>query len=118
MTEEKKRPSADQKKLIEEEEAILVTVQEAIRAAHQKRRLNLYKVGERLKDLRDEAARAKSADLPALFDQMNTQRALIERTPDEELPDLRSPYFARMELVEKGRTKNVLLGHRTFLRRQ
>lgn len=101
--------------LIAEQEKTLQDVLTSIQAEGTKRRLDRYQIAERLKGLREEAARAKEADLPALFDQMNTQRALVEHEMDDTLPDVRSPYFAHMRLQEGARIKDVLLGHRTFL---
>ena len=107
--------SPDDLMFIAEEEQILAEVAVALKAARYKRSLNYHRIGERLKTLREEATKAKTADLPALFDQMNTQRALIEHTPSDELPDERAPFFAHMKLEENGRTKHILLGHYTFL---
>ncbi len=101
--------------LIEEEEQIFQAVLQAIRDARKHRRINHEMLGQRLEALRDEAAFAKSSDLPALFDQMNTQRALLEHKSDGRLPDSRSPYFAHLCLEEKGKRRDVLLGHGTFL---
>lgn len=105
----------DDKTVIAEEEELLQQVQDGIRAAFEKRKLNLHRIAKRLEDLRDEAASAKNADLPALFDQMNTQRALLDRPPEEALPEPLSPYFAHMKLHENNKSRDVLLGHLTFL---
>ena len=101
--------------VVSQQAGILDKIITSINAARRSRGLNLHKAGKRLKDLREEAARAKEADLPALFDQMNAQRALIEHDPGQALPDIRSPYFAHMELEEEGRRRHVLLGYQTFL---
>ena len=101
--------------LIAEELHIFEQVKEDLVHSAGQKRLNLHKISDRLQLLREEASRAKEADLPALFDQMNTNRALIEHQPTEVLPEQRSPYFARMRLVENGQDKDILLGHRTFL---
>ena len=105
----------EDRKLIAEEEELLKQVQDGIRASFEKRKTNLSRVAQRLEHLRDEAASAKNSDLPALFDQMNTQRALMDRPPEEKLPEPLSPYFAHMKLRENNRNKDVLLGHITFL---
>jgi DNA helicase-2/ATP-dependent DNA helicase PcrA len=107
--------SAAEQALIEEEETILQLVSTSLQARSSQQRPS---AGGRTKDfeaLREEAASAHAEDLPALFDQMNTQRALFERRADEALPDLRSPYFAHMKLEENGRVRDILLGHKTFL---
>ncbi len=101
--------------IIAEEEQIFRTVCENIRDARRKRFISSEEWGQRLEALRDEAVNAKSADLPALFDQMNTQRALYEHRSESRGPDVKSPYFAHMCLEEKGKRREVLLGHSSFL---
>jgi DNA helicase-2/ATP-dependent DNA helicase PcrA len=101
--------------LIRHEEETLSTVKKEIMEAFNRKRLNMGKIGDRLKVLREEAAKAKEADLPAIFDQMNTNRAIIEQLPAESFPDFDAPYFARMQLKEKNKVKDVLLGPKTFL---
>jgi DNA helicase-2/ATP-dependent DNA helicase PcrA len=105
----------EEQSLIREEEKIFRGVIEAIYEARRKRQASQEHLAQRLEDLREEAAKAKTADLPALFDQMNTQRALMERQPKNTLPDIQSPYFAHMCLEENGKRREVLLGHLTFL---
>ncbi len=105
----------EERALIAEEEQIFKGVIEAMMEARRKRQASHDHLSQRLEDLREEASKAKSADLPALFDQMNTQRALMERQPENRLPDIQSPYFAHMCLEEKGKRREVLLGHLTFL---
>ena len=100
---------------IKKEEEILEQVLEEISRSRSKKKLNFYEMGKRLKELRDEAARAKEADLPAIFDQMNAQRALIEHSPETKFPDPNSPYFAHMRLKEGDVQKDILLGYQTFL---
>jgi DNA helicase-2/ATP-dependent DNA helicase PcrA len=104
-----------EQKLLEEEEELLRKVLDGLRIARGKSRLDLHDVGNRLTQLREEAATARAEDLPALFDQMNSQRALIEQVQFDELPDSRSPYFAHMQLEENGRSKDILLGYKSFL---
>ncbi len=104
-----------EKKWIEEEEDLLRQVLDGLRIARGKSRLDLHDVGHRLTELREQAASARAEDLPALFDLMNNQRALIEQAQSDELPDARAPYFAHMQLEEKGRIKDILLGYRSFL---
>jgi DNA helicase II / ATP-dependent DNA helicase PcrA len=107
--------SAEALRLIAEEERILSEVLAGLKAARGKSRLDLHDAGLRMNQLRDEAASARAEDLPALFDQLNNQRALIEQVQYDELPDERSPYFAHMQLEENGRLKDILLGYRGFL---
>ena len=104
-----------EKKLLAEEEDLLRKVLDGLRVARGKSRLDLHDVGNRLTQLREEAASARAEDLPALFDQMNNQRALIEQVQIDELPDARAPFFAHLQLEEKGKLKDILLGYRSFL---
>jgi DNA helicase-2/ATP-dependent DNA helicase PcrA len=101
--------------LLKDEEDLLRRILEGLRVARGKSRLDLYEVGSRLAQLREQAAQARAEDLPALFDQMNNQRALLEQAQVDELPDSRSPYFAHMQLEERGKLKDILIGYRCFL---
>jgi DNA helicase-2/ATP-dependent DNA helicase PcrA len=101
--------------LIAEEERLLQLVLEGLSHARKKSRLDYHGMAERLTELREDARTARAEDLPALFDQMNSQRALIEQSSESELPNPRSPYFAHLELDEKGRKRQILLGYSTFL---
>ena len=107
--------STAEQALIEEEEAILKKVIERLSAKLVSERQEDHQFSQRLLSLRDEASRAKNADLPALFDQMNTQRALLQRQAPSELPSLSAPYFAHMKIEENGSIRDILLGHRSFL---
>ena len=107
--------SDEENRLLDIEEELLQKVLNGLRVARGKSRLDLHDVGTRLTQLREEAASARAEDLPALFDQMNSQRALIEQVQFDELPDSRSPYFAHMQLEENGRLKDILLGYKSFL---
>ena len=102
-------------KLLHEEEDLLKRVLEGLRIARGKSRVDLYEVGNRLTQLREQAAAARAEDLPALFDQMNNQRAILEQSQVDELPDSRAPYFAHMQLEENGKLKDILIGYRSFL---
>ena len=103
--------------IVQEEEALLSTIRDTILAAFKKRQSDNSEVSRRLEELRDEAAKAKPDDLPAIFDQMNTQRALMDRSSSESIPEPLCPYFAHLKLKEGGKTKDILLGHQTFLDR-
>jgi DNA helicase-2/ATP-dependent DNA helicase PcrA len=107
--------SPEELKLLQEEEDLLKMVLDGLRVARGKSRLDLHDLGTRLTQLREQAAAARAEDLPALFDQMNNQRALIEQAQVDELPDSRSPYFAHMQLEENGKLKDILIGYRSFL---
>lgn len=101
--------------LIADEERLLTLVLEGLREARKKSKIDFHSIAERLTELRDQAASARAEDLPSLFDQMNSQRALIEQAHNDELPNSRSPYFAHMQLEENGKKRDILLGYTTFL---
>lgn len=101
--------------IVAEEEEILVSIMNSMRRTRDKNQPNRAGAGERLELLREEASSAKTADLPAIFDQMNTQRAILEHRATAPLPDPSSPYFAHLALEEKGKTRDVLLGHLSYL---
>lgn len=107
--------TTEAKKLIEEEELLLANIKAGLKKHGSQSQVDRLALSQRLASLRDEAAKARADDLPALFDQMHTQRALYEHSSEDDLPDIRSPYFAHMKLLEKGKTRDVLLGHKTFL---
>ncbi|MES2744971.1 MAG: DNA helicase, partial [Bdellovibrionota bacterium] len=103
--------------IIAEEETRCAQIIQAIRDKFEARRAaqSIESASERLEVLREEASTAKSADLPALFDQMNTQRAIMGLRKQDPLPDPRAPYFAHLCLEENGKRRDVLLGHQSFL---
>ena len=107
--------SDQDKAIIAQEARLLAMVLEGLRLARARSRLNIYGMGERLVELREQATEARAEDLPALFDQMNNQRALIEQSQGDDFPDSRSPYFAHLQLEEQGRIRDILLGYKTFL---
>lgn len=108
--------SAVHQSWIEAEVAVFDTVRQqlAAQAKHQDSG-EFRKLSASLAKLREETKGAKDEDLPAIFDQMNNLRSLLDREAHAKTPDLRAPYFARMELEEQGKTKNILLGYQTYL---
>jgi hypothetical protein len=68
--------------IIQEEEELLAKVLEGLRLARKKSRLDFHGISERLKEMREQAAAARAEDLPALFDQMNNLRALLEQADE------------------------------------
>ncbi|XXF81176.1 ATP-binding domain-containing protein [Myxococcaceae bacterium GXIMD 01537] len=103
--------------LIAEEEALLARVQASIQGARQRagRQQDRSEVLERLHVLRDEATTAVESDLPALFQQIDNTRALLERTDSTRLPEPHAPYFAHLRLRKPdGTEQEYLLGRTTF----
>ena len=72
---------------------------------------------ERLLDLRDQIAAARSEDLPPLVQEMERLQLLANRLREvEEVKvDPRSPYFGRLLLEENGKKREVLIGRATHL---
>ncbi|MEW5855132.1 MAG: ATP-binding domain-containing protein [Myxococcota bacterium] len=70
-----------------------------------------------LLDLRDQLAEARLEDVPALVDQMIQAQAVRSRRGlSRALPaDPQNPYFGHLRLEENGRTRDVLIGKRSFI---
>lgn len=117
MNEPKEALTAEARAVIAEEEALLERVVSAIQAARQRasKRPDRSALLERLTGLRDEASTAVESDLPSLFQQLDTTRALFEREASAQLPDLHTPYFAHLRLKRyEGTPQEYLLGRTTF----
>ncbi len=103
--------------IIAEEEALLGRVLSAIQAARVQasRGQDRNTLRERLTELRDEASTAVESDLPALFQQMDNTRTLLEREATANLPEPHTPYFAHLRLKRhEGTSQEYLLGRTTF----
>ncbi len=104
--------------LIAEEEALLGRVLGAVQAVRNRmgRPQGRSEVLERLEVLRDEATTAVESDLPALFQQIDNTRALLEREDSGKLPEPHAPYFAHLRLRRHGSdtAQEYLLGRTTF----
>ena len=107
--------SIDDKKIIDEETSILENIFLAIDEEKKKQQNFKKDFADRLISLREEAKSARAEDLPALFDQMNTQRALFDHNSESTLPSVYSPYFAHLIIKEGDRVRHILLGHQSFL---
>jgi DNA helicase-2/ATP-dependent DNA helicase PcrA len=101
--------------IVTEELDILERVRQAVRAAAIAAQPDMADVNRRLIELRDEASSALQHDLPALFDQLNIHHSLSKLDFRTKLPDLRAPYFAHMRINEAGRSRDILIGHQTFV---
>ncbi len=110
---EKSELSRKARRLLDEEEALLARLRG--RLAELSGGGPPAGVGERLVDLRDEAATARSEDLPSLLGQMHVARAVGDRRRTGALPDPACPYFAHLRLREGDAARDYLLGHVTFL---
>src|SRR5450432_1648919 len=106
--------SREDQQLIAEEEALLARVQQRIEELGRIEPIR-DDSEERIRGLRDEAASARPDDLPALFDQLHSVRAVASRRREVPLPDRSCPYFAHLRLREKREAKDYLLGHASLL---
>jgi len=70
-----------------------------------------------LLELRDQAAEARMEDLPAIIDLMlQAQAVRSQRGLSASLPvSPQNPYFARLRLEEKGKTREVFIGKRSYI---
>src|SRR5262245_5619596 len=103
---------------VEEEEALLARVRTSLEEARKReaRRARGRRPGseDTLRSLRDEAAAASEADLPALLHDLSVQHRLAERRSNARLPDTRSPYIAHLRLDEGRGAEDYLLGYASF----
>jgi len=107
----------DERRLVEEEEALLQAVQRSLA----ERRSGLRGEGDladRLRELRDEALESTAKDLPTVFQEMGLVRAVMERSRPDALPDPAVPYFAHLRVREGGEERDYCLGRHTFVDRE
>ncbi len=107
---------AEAQRLIDEEEAVLARVLATLKASA--RSVGAVRdtsaLQEQLRVLRDEASTATASDLPRLFQEMNSLRALLERKESIAVPSLSTPYFAHLRVHTDGQQRDYLLGRATF----
>ncbi|MGC3997711.1 MAG: ATP-binding domain-containing protein [Anaeromyxobacter sp.] len=106
----------DERRLVEEEQALLAAVQQALLA----RRAALRGEGDlvgRLRELREEALEATPKDLPTVFQEMGLVRAVMDRVRPDQLPDPAAPYFAHLRIREGAEERDYCLGRHTFVDR-
>ena len=100
--------------VIDEEERLLASLRDAVRAAMERGgRARPYE--ERMRQLLEEMATAHEGDLPALLVDYHRAKSAAARVRPDAPPDLRVPYFAHMRLRSGERERDVLLGYRTFI---
>ncbi len=107
--------SPEEQKIIDQELALHENVKQAVRAEALAAVPDMNDVKKRLIELRDEAISAHEHDLPALFQQLYTHHSLAARDFTKKLPDMRAPYFAHVQTLENGRTRDILIGYQTFI---
>jgi DNA helicase-2/ATP-dependent DNA helicase PcrA len=106
----------DERRLVEEEEALLRAVLRSL-AERQAGLRGEADLGDRLRELRDEALETPSKDLPTVFQEMGLVRAVMERARPDSLPDPTIPYFAHLRIREEGEERDYCLGRHTFVDR-
>jgi DNA helicase II / ATP-dependent DNA helicase PcrA len=121
MSEPAKSAASDPEldRIVGEEEACLARVDGHlnVRPTIRARNTDANDYDERLLDLRDQIAAARSEDLPPLVQEMERLQALASRLRGIEqiTIDRRSPYFGRLVLAENGKRREVLIGRATYL---
>lgn len=108
--------SSEAQQIIHEEETLLARVLETLKNAPPpvSRNNAQAELAAQFKELRDEAAVASERDLPSLFQQMYSLRALVDREAPQPRPDLATPYFAHLKLRDRVGSRDYLLGRATF----
>lgn len=106
----------EERAIVDEEEALLVRVREAVLAAQERATGSgdLRSVAT-LRALRDEAVLSRAEDLPAILQEMDLRQRLIARDTGARFPDLRSPYLAHLRIDEGKGARDYFLGHGTHL---
>ncbi|MDQ3036584.1 MAG: DNA helicase, partial [Myxococcota bacterium] len=104
--------------IIHEEEALLERALRAIEHARRARSTTRGDGGLRdvdeLRSMRDEASATAEDDLPSLLHEMSVRQRLRERSADDPLPDVSSPYVAHLRIEEDGEQRDYLLGQASF----
>ncbi len=108
----------EDQKIVEEELSILSEILSAIESEKKQRSQEEGSRRQRLLNLRDETHGAIKSDLSSLYEQIRNQSALANRGQRTVLPALESPYFARMQMQEDGKIKNILVGFSSFLSKE
>jgi DNA helicase-2/ATP-dependent DNA helicase PcrA len=105
-------------RIVAEEESCLLRVLTHLRRRSERRpERAVVDYDEQLISLRDQIATARLEDVPPLVEQMERLQSLAARRREvtEAWVDVRSPYFGRIVLEERGRRREVLIGRSTYL---
>ncbi len=106
--------SAGARAIVEEEEALLRRVRQAL-AQGAPARPRSQGAARELLSLRDQAAGASERDLPALLQGLTIAQALAGREPARAVPLLDAPYFAHLRLQHPDGPRDYLLGRATWV---
>ncbi|HEX7488889.1 MAG TPA: ATP-binding domain-containing protein, partial [Anaeromyxobacteraceae bacterium] len=107
--------TADERLLVEDEEALLARVLSALGARRPAPRRDHPGLLDRLSELREQAVEATAKDLPTVFQEMGLVRAMMERSRVDPLPEPGSPYFAHLRVREGEVLRDYCLGRATFV---
>ena len=112
----KERGDGEMRRIVQEEERVLVRVLQLL-ASRSSQKSEKADYDQELISLRDQISEARLEDVPALVAQMERLQAVAARRVGVTggLVDVRSPYFGRIVLQEKERTREVLIGRSTYL---
>lgn len=108
------QPTAEALQIIAEEEALLERVQQTLALQPRAKPSDRPALAQTLRGLQEEAAGASARDLPSLFQQMTSVRALLEREQVDTAVDADVPYFAHLRLRTRKGPRDYLLGRATF----
>jgi DNA helicase II / ATP-dependent DNA helicase PcrA len=97
-------------------EQYLDEVLKTITSAPEKKGADLDLIHTTIAQIKEEIKVGKEEDLGGLFYQLNLQYQLASRYSQKiKTPDLNSPYFGYMRIVQNGESKDIFLGHTSFI---
>ncbi|MBT3584202.1 MAG: AAA family ATPase, partial [Halobacteriovoraceae bacterium] len=101
---------------LERQEQALGELIQCIRETPRESRGDLHHIAQNIAQLKEEIKVGKEDDLAGLFYQLNIQHTLAKRFSEEvAYPDCSSPYFGHMRLKENDKTRDIFLGHVSFI---
>lgn len=103
--------------MIRDEETLLARALAALARAGERRRTRAgLRDPHELRELRDQAiATCAVEDLPSVLHEMSVRHQLMQRAPDDALPDPASPYVAHLRVADERGERDYLLGHASFV---
>ncbi|MEA2625510.1 MAG: ATP-dependent helicase UvrD/PcrA, partial [Candidatus Binatota bacterium] len=116
MTEASPLLSPEETAAVAEETELLERVHQSLARARGRvsRRQSAGDPMEALTSLREQAARASEADLPALLHELAVRQRLAGRRTQRTLPDSSSPYIAHLKIDDGKGPEDYLLGRTSF----
>lgn len=106
----------EDQRVVEEEECLFELVVASIREAAHRPGRDLSQIYRQFHDVREGFEEADEDELPAIATDLHVLKSIATGTRKAaDLPNSRSPYFAHMRLETQGKTRDVLLGHVSFV---